>query len=307
MNRNFTRTAALLAGTAALAIAGCGDDGESGGGGDEQDIEAVVSKALSTTDPEVKCVETVTSGFVTAVYGSVDACRTAETPKPDDDPRPTGASVSDVQVDGDKATAQVTVQGGDSDGAKGEISFEKADGDWKVSDLGVSFLRSQLTTSIEQGSFDASDGPLAEKSVRDCVGAGFQKLDDAAFKKLAYAAIGDKEPDANFVKVITDCAAQAGGSGASTGASGAEEDSSASSEDASGSSDEDVSLLRSQFESGIRQSAERDGASAEQIDCVLKELRSTISEDEIVAAVGQDKAVLTELSQRTAKAIQGCD
>lgn len=300
MFRTVGRTAALLAGTTALALAGCGDDGDSGGGGgdDAADIEAVVSKALTTTDPEVKCVETVTEGFVTTVYGSLAQCKKAETPEPDDDPKPTGAKASDVQVDGDKATATITVEGSDSDGASGEISFEKVDDAWKVSDLGISFLRSQLTTSLAKGTFDEGDGPLADKTVRDCVGKGLSALDDTAFKTLAYAAIGDKQPDANFVKVITDCASQ------STGSSDTDADTSG---DSDTSGDEDISLLRKQFESGIRQSAVKDNATPEQIDCVLKELRTTISEDDIVAAVGQDKEVVTELSKRTAKAIQGCN
>ncbi len=298
MRTSINRTAALLAGTAALALgAGCGgDDGDSGGGGDDAaDIEAVVSKALTTTDVEVKCVETVTEGFVTAVYGTLAQCKKAEAPEPDDDPLPTGAAVSAVKVDGDKATATVTVEGSDSDGAAGEISFEKVDGDWKVSDLGVSFLRSQLNTSLEKGTFDAEDGPLADPAVRTCVGEGLGALDDPAFKKLAYSGIGDAAPDANFVKVITDCA------------SAAEGDTGADADTGGETGSEDVSLLRKQFEDGIRESAAGDDATEEQIDCVLKELRTTISEDEIVKAVGEGADnVSNELAQKAAKAIQGC-
>lgn len=303
MRTSIHRTAALLAGTAALALgAGCGGDDGDSGGDDAADIEAVVAKALTTTDVEVKCVETVTEGFVSTVYGTLAQCRKAEAPEPDADPKPTGAAASDVQVDGDKATATVTVQGSDSDGAAGPISFEKVDGDWKVSDLGVGFLRSQLTTSLEKGTFDADDGPLADAGVRTCVGQGLGALDDAAFKKLAYSAIADAAPDANFVKVITDCAADAETDAGADADAGADRDTGAT----SSGDDEDVSLLRKQFESGIRQSAAADDATEEQIDCVLKELRTTISEDEIVEAVGQGENVGPELTQKAAKAIQGC-
>jgi hypothetical protein len=301
MRTSIGRTAALIAGTAALALgAGCGgDDGDSGSGGDDAaDIEAVVTKAITTLDVEEKCVETVTTGFVSTVYGSLAQCKKAEAPEPDDDPPPTGAAVSGVKVDGDKATATVATKGGDADGASGTISFAKEDGDWKVSDLGVDYLRSQLVKGLEQGEFDESDGPLADPAARECVSKGLSALDDTAFKKLAYSAIADAEPDAEFVRVITECAS---GTGTDAG-----DDTGGEADTEADAGDEDISLLRKQFESGIRQSALKDDATPEQIDCVLKKLRTEISEDDIVAAVGQDKAVTDELTQKTAKAIQGC-
>lgn len=302
MFRTFGRTAALLAGTTALALAGCGDDGgdSAGGGDDAKEIEAVVAKALTTSDVEVKCVETVTEGFVTAVYGTLAQCRKAEAPEPDDDPKPDGATASGVQVDGDKATATITVKGGDSDGAAGEISFEKVDGDWKVSDLGISFLRSQLTTGLEKGTFDASDGALADPEVRSCIGKGLSALDDTTLKRVAYASISDQDIAPEFLKVVTECTAGKTQSELENG--GGDDDTAKDTGD-----DGEQSLLRRQFESGIRQSAKKDDATDEQIDCVLKDLRTSISEDEIVAAVGEgaDK-VRPELSKKVAKAIQRC-
>ena len=148
------------------------------------------------------------------------------------------------------------------------------------------------------GEFDESDGPLADPAARECVSKGLSALDDTAFKKLAYSAIADAEPDAEFVRVITECAS---GTGTDAG-----DDTGGEADTEADAGDEDISLLRKQFESGIRQSALKDDATPEQIDCVLKKLRTEISEDDIVAAVGQDKAVTDELTQKTAKAIQGC-
>jgi len=290
----------MLAGAFALSlVAGCGDDNGGGGGGasDEQDIEAVVVRALTTTDPDVKCVETVTETFVSTVYGSLATCKKAETPKPDDSPKPTGANASSVKVDGDEATAIITVEGGPADGSSGELSFAKEDGEWKVQDLGVGFLRSQLTTTLTHPDAEDAKGPLGDAKVQTCIVRAFDAVSDTELRTIAFEAIRDAPPNAKFVEIFTTCTTNA------TDATDATDDTSTTSSD---DSDEVPSLLRSQFESGIRQAAKKDGATDEQIDCVVKKLRVTISEDDIVAAIGKGSDSGSDLAQRTARAIQQC-
>lgn len=287
MTSGIGRRLALLGGVAVLALAGCGDDaddGGSGGGGDDAAaLEAVVSRALSTQDPAVKCEQVVTPAFVRAVYGDVATCRKAETPEPDDKPAE-GASVSDVQVDGGKATATVRVRGGESDGATGPITFAKVEDAWKVDELSVAFLRSQLAKGLENGDFGADDGPLADDAARACIAKGLQDLDDAAFRQLAYDAIADKDPTDDFLEVITRCASQSTGSGEAG----------------------DVSLLRRQFESGIRESLEGDKATKAQIDCVVAELRKSISDKEIADQVKAGDKASKALTNKAVDAIQKC-
>ncbi|WP_372791392.1 hypothetical protein [Paraconexibacter sp.] len=283
---------AILAGTAALAFAGCGDDGGGSTADDEQGIQAVATKAITTTDAEVKCVDVVTEGFVKMVYGSLEQCKKAEAPDPDDDPKPTGARMSSIKIDGDKATGIVTVEGGDSAGASGELSFEKVDGDWKVSDLGISFLRSQLTTSVTNSPFSESgDEPLDDAKARTCIVKAFAALPDDQFRTIAFKAISDQDPDPTFLKIFTDCT------------QGSTDDSSSSSSDDDG----EQSLLRTQFEKGIREAAKKDGATDAQVDCVVKELRRTITEDQIVEEIGRGgDSVTPDLAKKTAQAIQKC-
>jgi hypothetical protein len=305
--RSTRRASALLAGTAALALAaGCGsDDGDGDGGDDEAAISAVITKGVTTTDVEEKCVETVTTGFVTAVYGDLATCRAAESDEDDDDPPPTGAATTDIAVDGDSATAKVTIEGSNTDGATGTITLAREDGDWKVSELGIDLLRSQLSTGFEKGDFGPDDGPLQDAAVRGCINDGLQALDDAKFRSIAYASIAEKDPPAEFNSVIAECISQGGAdSGADSGADDAPADDTSSGDTAD---DGEQSLLRRQFEEGIRESAEGDGATAEQIDCVLRETRKTISEDEIVEQVGRGADnVAPELAQKAAAAIQKC-
>lgn len=299
--RRTTRAAALLAGTAALAIAGCGGDDDDGGGGGGDDaqaaITAVTQKALTSQDPAVRCGEVVTQAFIRVVYGDLATCRKAETPDDDDKPA-TGAEVTSIQVDGDKATARVTVQGGESPGATGDLSYAREDGAWKVDELSVAFLRSQLEKGLENAGDDEDAGPLADPKVRSCVGEGLQKLDDRTFRELAYAAIADRDPTQDFVRVITECASSAtSGDSGDSGGSG----------DSGSSGGGKVSLLRQQFEKGISQSLKRDGASDAQVSCVTRRLRDSISEDEIIAQVqrGSDD-VSGDLAAKAARALAAC-
>ena len=290
------KTAALVAIATALALgAGCGGgDGDSGGGGDDADeIAAVVEKALTTVDPDVKCVDVVTKGFVTKVYGDLASCKEAEAPDDDDNAKPTGARTSrvDVDGDGDAARATVTVQGGDTDGSTGTLEFEKEDGAWKVSALGVDFLRSQLEKSLASSDGD-EDSPFADPAVRSCIVDDLGEVHDEEFRTMAYAGIAEK-PTPRFVEIVTACAQKGSPDPQDNGA------------DEDDADDGEQSLLRRQFESGIRSAAKKDGATEKQIDCIVKRLRTTVTEDEIVEEVGQP-GVSTELKQKAARAIQAC-
>ena len=108
-----------------------------------------------------------TKSFVTRVYGSPAQCRAAE--RPSGDQPPTGASTSDVKIDGDSATIKVRINGGDSDGASGTIDLRKVSGDWRVDDLGVDFLRSQVRAGFANASGGDDDQPLSDPKIRDCV------------------------------------------------------------------------------------------------------------------------------------------
>ncbi|WP_205697528.1 hypothetical protein [Conexibacter sp. SYSU D00693] len=279
MLRQALRAAVLIGGSSML-LAACGGDDSSSDGPDEEAIRKTTVTALTTRDPEVKCTRVVTRGFVTAVYGDLATCRKAETPEADDKP-PTGATVSNVQGDAERATGTVTVQGGDSDGATGQLTYVKEEGEWKVAELSVAFLRSQLTKGLAGAADDPDAGPLQDPKARDCIGKGLQGLDDPTFRQLAYDAIADKDPHREFLRVVTECTSE------TTDSQG-------------------VSLLRRQFESGVRESLKGDGATEQEVDCVVKQLRETISEDDITAQIRSGQRTSRELTTKAAEAIQAC-
>lgn len=281
MNMTWGKVAAVLAAAGALGVAGCG--GSDGGGEDTakaaKEMEAALVKSVTVNDPQVECVETVTKHFVATIYKSLATCKKAEAEK-EDNPS-TGATLTGVKVDGDTATGIAHMEGGDEDGASGELQFAKEDGTWKVDGLSAAYLKSSLTKSLSR----PGDGPLADAGPRNCIRDGLLALPEAQFTSLAYDAISNRD-NQTFIKIATECISKATSGDSSSG-------------------DENVSFLRKKFEEGIAESAKADGTSAAQIDCIVKELRKTITDDEILAQVGKKEAG-AELTKKAAAAIIDC-
>jgi len=226
------------------------------GGGDDQTpaIKRAVVQASTTRDATLKCGKLATKSFVTRVYGTLAQCHTAEKPSSSDDPS-TGATVSDVKVDGDSATVKVRLAGGDTDGASGTIDLRKEQGDWRVDDLGVDFLRSQVQTGLASS---GNDQTFKDPKVRDCARQAFVRLPDSELRRIAYLAIAETDEGKTAVgKLLLPCLKLSSGEAGS------------------------VSFLRRKFESGIASSARKNGLSASTIDCINGQLRSSISDDEI--------------------------
>lgn len=262
MQRLRATPIAVLLLLAAMALASCGDDG----GDDEKEIADVIKRAVTTTDVKVECEETVTDDFVQRIYGDAAQCRKAERPEPGED-EADDARVSKVKVDGDSATARVVFVGGDTDGASGSLELRKEDGDWRVDDLGVDLLRSTVNTGLDSESQE--EPALRRPAVRSCAKKAFADLSDDELKRVAYAAISEREGgNAELGRLLAPCLA-ASGSGSGAG---------------------DVSFLREKFEEGVTRSLRRRGASQATIDCIVRRLRTTISDEQIAAAAARRQA-----------------
>jgi hypothetical protein len=289
MNITWGRVAAIAAAAGTMAVAGCGgDDGGDDTAAATKEMQAALVKSVTVNDVQVECVETVTKHFVTTIYKTEAACRKAEA-KPEENPA-TGATLSDVKLDGDRATATATIKGGDEDGATGELQFAKEDGDWKVDGLSAAFLRSSLTKTLSK----PGDGALADAGTRTCIRDGLLALQDAEFTALAYDAISDRD-NQTFLKIATGCISDASSS-------------SSSSDDTSSSGDTgEPSGLRKKFEEGIAESAKEDGKTDKEIDCIVKKLRRSITDDDIVAQIGKTQKDLDpKVTKATANAIIDC-
>ena len=128
MNKRILVPLALLV-LAALTITACGG----GGSGDEDKIVEVIEKAATTSDPS-NCTELQTQRFDeqnTEKNGkaAVKACE-EEAKEGEDEAK--GTKVSNVSIDGEKATAQVKFEGGPLGSQDLELALVEEGGDWKL-------------------------------------------------------------------------------------------------------------------------------------------------------------------------------
>jgi hypothetical protein len=205
--------AALAALFLALFVAACGgsdSDSDGGDSGEETAISEVIVSALTENDAEAVCNEWSTADFVEAVYGDIETC-VKEAESESDDPE--DVSVTDIEIDGDSATATVTEVGGESDGATGTVTVVKVDGSWRIDDLGIDFLRSLLREGLAKEAAsgdDPSENPFANPEIADCIEKGMDALSDKQFRQIAYDGMAGREPNEDFIKVLTDCISGAG-------------------------------------------------------------------------------------------------
>ena len=127
----------LLLIVAAFALVGCGggddtDTAASGGSDDDAQITQVITTATTTTS-RANCMNLMTTRFVnqnSAKTGAaaIQDCATNDPGETDAD----SVDVSNIQVDGDKATANVAITGSVYDGQTLGVSLVKEDDQWKL-------------------------------------------------------------------------------------------------------------------------------------------------------------------------------
>lgn len=92
-----------------------------------QTIELV----LTSGDPKQACEELVTQDFVNRAYGGIAGCRAAIEGGGTAD----SVKVSDLERDGETATAVSVPEGGPNSGEDIDVRLVREDGTWKVDDL----------------------------------------------------------------------------------------------------------------------------------------------------------------------------
>lgn len=204
-----SRLLLALAGLAtafALAACGGGDSSDSGDSDDEAAISEVIVAAVTQNDAEAFCEEYLSENFVKAVFTDVETCVKAS----EDGATAEDATVTDIAVDGDTATATITEVGGDTADATGTISLVKVDGDWRVDELGVDYLRSMMEQglAVMADSDDSpQENPLVDADVRKCFGDALDELSDEQFRQFAYDGMAGRENE-DLIAAITACLQQ---------------------------------------------------------------------------------------------------
>lgn len=181
--------AALVLLILALGISACG--GGDSGEGDEEQVEAVIETALTSTDPAA-CGESRTIAFMeeTGESTGAEAERECEEVVASRENMPASVTVSKIEIEGGEATAEVTFEGGDPDGLVMNVALVEEDGSWKIDEFTdlARLDRDRFTARLE-AQFE-EDG-LGAKEVR-CIVAELDALPRAEFEEIA---LNGKERD----------------------------------------------------------------------------------------------------------------
>jgi hypothetical protein len=165
----------------AVALSACG--GSSGGSGDEAQIEEAIETSATSTKPSA-CKEFSTQEFMeqsTNTEGAAAVKQCEENAK--DEEEAETAEVSEVEVEGSEATADVKLSGGTLDGQGLEIALLKEGSDWKLNEL-VGFTEldaSALAESIGEG-LTEQGGEVAE--LAPCIEEKFEVAEQSEIEEI---------------------------------------------------------------------------------------------------------------------------
>ena len=120
-----TLLAVPILAAAGLALAACGES-------DEDKVRSVITDAVTSKDA-ADCSELLSPEFVERVQGVKGEQGIKRCEQQRERFRPaTEANVSNLKVDGDKASADVRTKGGELNGLTLDVGLVKQDGDWKL-------------------------------------------------------------------------------------------------------------------------------------------------------------------------------
>lgn len=131
-----------------LGLVACG-----GGDSDEDKIVEVIETSATGADP-ADCKELATQAFLeqTELEQGAAAVESCEESAEDTSDDPDSVEVSEVEVDGSSASANVAFSGANFDGQTLTVGLVEEDGDWKLDEITgfAEFDQEQLASSFEE-------------------------------------------------------------------------------------------------------------------------------------------------------------
>jgi hypothetical protein len=162
----------------AFALVACGS-----GSSDESEIEEAIETSATSTDP-ADCKGLATQQFIeqTTQSEGVEAVKTCEEEASNDEGADT-ATVSNVEVDGSKASADVALRGGGFDGQEVEVSLVKEGDQWKLDEVAgfARFDEAKVIETLEKGF--AKPSSEVSKSLASCIVESFEEAPQAEFEE----------------------------------------------------------------------------------------------------------------------------
>jgi hypothetical protein len=198
LNKRILVPLALLV-LAALTLTACGG----GGGSSEEDkITETIEKAATSSDPS-NCTEIETLNFVeqnTAEKGEA-AIKSCEEEAKEGNEQAEQANVSNVSVNGSKATAEVEFEGGPLGSQTLEVALVEEGGTWKMEEVeGFAKYDGTALGAAFEKEFEEEPEGLNEKQAT-CIAEGIAKSSKAAAEELFFSG----SPEA-IVKLAEGCA-----------------------------------------------------------------------------------------------------
>jgi hypothetical protein len=193
LKRSLVLTCLLI--VSALALAACGSSNS-----DESQIEEAVETSATSTDP-ADCKELSTQQFMEQIAQTegAEAVKTCEK-EASEETGAKSASVSNVEVDGSKATAEVALTGGGLDGQSVEVALVKQGDQWKLDEITgfTKFDQAKVIESLEKG-FDEPSSEIS-KSLASCIVESFEEAPQAEFEEALLSTSSE-----GFEEIAGDC------------------------------------------------------------------------------------------------------
>ena len=164
----------------AFALSACG-----GGGSEQAQVEEVIETSIFNSDP-ANCRELSTPAFVEQLEhqegeAAFEAC---EEDASDTSNNPDSIDISEVEVDGSTATANVAFTGSAFDGQAVSVVLVKEDGQWKMDEL-TAFTEFDRQKLLERFEADLTTPPDAlSEAPAGCFVDQLDALTDAEIETL---------------------------------------------------------------------------------------------------------------------------
>jgi len=184
-----------------FGLAACG-----GGESDEDKVVDVIETSVTSSDP-ADCKELATQAFLeqTELEEGDAAVESCEESAEDTENDPDSVEVSEVEVDGSAATADVAFTGGSFDGQTLSVALVEEDGDWKMDEITgfAEFDQEKLADTFEEG-LQSGEDPL-DPDLASCFAAVLRDVPKAEAEEIVIG--GSPDP---IVEIIEGCSAGLG-------------------------------------------------------------------------------------------------
>lgn len=152
-----------------FALAACGS-----GNSDESEVEAAVEASATSSKP-ADCKKFNTQKFMeqTSRSEGAEAVKTCEK-EASEGSGAKSAAVSNVEVDGSKASADVALGGGSLGGQEVKVALVKEDDQWKLDEL-TGFAKFDQATVVKTFEEEFAKSKEVSKSLASCIVSSFEE------------------------------------------------------------------------------------------------------------------------------------